>query len=468
MAAKKPHDDALAQIEDDLNTQRLEAAVAAANGLLSRHPELQRAWTLRGKALEALGDIDSAVRNFQSAARQAPKAARPRYELGMLHLRVGQMHKAERALREALDLDPAYIHAHQALLNIVTLDPDGPEAARIRAVAEDPATSLSDRVQAHFVLGRLEVQAGRIEAGFGRFVEGNRLQFANPGDRSTEYKFSRSVFTRDSGFYRRHQRAAPATPPLPAIFVVGLPRAGKSLMEHLLSSQPGIMAGGELPLFGRFIRTFPSDLSVPDLCAALRAVPESGLAQAYAAVAAGGRRQPVHHVIDTMPSNIAKLGYLSQIHPETPVVLCSRDRMDLGVSMYFKDFRQGHLYTYDLGTIGRAMARCAAMMAYWLRELPNPVIEVRYEDMVRDPVGITTRVIERIGLVPDIAALEQRAAPPAQSRNLFVSRSDGYNGIDPSGVGFSRPFAPWLGPMEEAYQAERAVLEQRLDLALPD
>lgn len=468
MSKKKPYEAALGQIEDDLTTQRLEAVVAGANALLSKHPDVQRAWTLRGKAMEAMGQQDAAVRNFQSAARQAPKHARPRYELGMLYLRAGQMHKAERALREALSLDPAFVHAYQALLSVTTLDPGGPEARQIQAVAEDAGKSLSDRVHAYFVLGRLHVQAGQLDTGFRWFETGNRMQFANPGDRSTEYKMSRSVFTTERGFYRQTPRSAPATPSLPAVFLVGLPRAGKSLMEHLLCSQPGVMAGGELPLFGRFIRSFPSDLPVPDLCATLRALEESPLARAYAEVAATSHRQPVTHVTDTMPSNIAKLGYLAQLHPEAPVVLCSRDRMDLGLSMYFKDFKNGHLYTYDQGTLGRALARCEAMMAYWMRELPNPVIEVRYEDLVRDPVATTTRVIALLGLPLDAEALAQRAAPRTHAQNMFVSRSDGYTGIDPSGVGYARAFAQWLGPMEEAYQAERAVLEKRLGLVPAD
>lgn len=464
MARKKQHDAALAQIEDDLNTQRLAAAVAGADALLSQHPEVLRAWTLRGKALEAMGDRAAAAANFEAAARQAPNHPRPRYELGMMHLRAGDLVPAEVALRTAMALDPTFVHAYQAMLGIVTFAADGPEAGHLRAAAEDPGKSLSDRVQACFVLGRLHVQAGQTEAGFRWFETGNRMRFDSPGDRSTEYKISRSVFTADRGFYRRHSRSAPAQPALPAIFVVGLPRAGKSLMEHLLASQPGILAGGETPLFGRFIRSFPEDLSVPDVCAALRGMTESPLAHTYAEVAAAAPRQPVTHVTDTMPSNISKLGYLSQLHPEAPVVLCSRDRMDLGLSMYFKDFKNGHLYTYDLGTLGRALARCEAMMAYWQRELPNPVIEVRYEDMVRDPFATTAGVIAHLGLPLDAAALARRAAPRTNAQNLFASRSDGYAGIDPSGVGFARPFAQWLAPMEEAYQAERAALDRRLGL----
>lgn len=459
---KKPYEAALEQIEDDLNTQRLEAVIAGANALLSRHPEIQRAWTLRGKALEAMGQRDAAVRNFQAAARQAPKQARPRYELGMLHLRTGQMHKAERALREALALDPTFVFAYQGLLSVVTLAPDGPEAQRILAIADDPDESLSERVQAYFVLGRLHVQAGEHESGFRWFETGNRLQFANAADDKPEYKLSRSVFTSDRGLYRRVARKAPAAPALPALLLAGLPRAGKSLLEYLLSSQSGVMAGGELPLLGRFIRSFPSELSVPDLCERLRGLEESPLARSYADLAAASTRQPVTHVTDTMPGNLTRLGYLAQLHPEAPVVLCARDWMDLGLSMYFKDFKNGHLYTYDQGTLGRALARCEAMMAYWLRELPNPVIEVRYEDLVRDPVATATRVIAHLGLTLDAEALAQRAAPRTHAQNMFVSRSDGYTGIDPSGVGAARPFAAWLGPMAEAYQAERAMLAQRL------
>lgn len=463
MTDDKKADDPFEAMEDDLTFRRFEQVVTAANAYISRNSGKMQAWTLRGKALERMGDHDAAVRNFQSAARQAPKAAKPRYELGMLQIRAGQFHKAERALREALALDPDYVWAYQGLLNVAPIGPEDPATRRLQAMADDEKVSLSTRVQAYFLAGRILIQAGRHEPGFRLFETGNRLHFEAADPKRREYKMTDRNFRVEPGYYRAMRRSEPATPALPAVFVVGLPRAGKSLIENLLATQPTVMEGGELPSLGRYFTGWKRKTPMEEIGAEIRARTHSALGETYQALCATARgKTEITHVVDTMPGNIARLGYLSQLHPDVPVVLSSRDRFDLGLSIFFKDFKSGHFYSNDLGALGRALARVEFMTEYWLRELPNPVIRVRYEDLVDDPFGVTSAVIGKMGLAVDEPALRAKTAPPAHSATLFVSRSDSYATIDKSGTGAAKPFMAWLTPMEEAYQAEREELAGRL------
>ena len=87
--------------------------------------------------------------------------------------------------------------------------------------------------------------------------------------------------------------------------------------------------------------------------------------------------------------------------------------------------------------------------------MPNPMTEVRYEEMVVDPVGTARRVLTHFGITVEEDALRQAAGDDGRTLNLLPGRSlDGVGAIRPDLVGFSERFARQLEPVLPAYQAE--------------
>ena len=150
------------------------------------------------------------------------------------------------------------------------------------------------------------------------------------------------------------------------------------------------------------------------------------------------------------------------MHPDVPVVFVRRDPSDLATALFFKQFDKAHRYTYDLEIAARAIARTEHLAQLWQRTLPNPMIEVSYEEIVRDPVGTARRVLERFGLAVDEAALHRAATDDGRKLNLMPGRSlDGVGAIRGDLVGFSDRFSRHLTAVLPAYEAERRVLGDR-------
>ena len=151
-----------------------------------------------------------------------------------------------------------------------------------------------------------------------------------------------------------------------------------------------------------------------------------------------------------------------RLHPDVPIVFVRRDTRDLALALYFKQFNKAHRYTYDLEIAARAIARTEHLAQLWQRTLPNPMIEVSYEEIVRDPVGTARRVLERFGLAVDEAALHRAATDDGRKLNLMPGRSlDGVGAIRGDLVGFSDRFSRHLTAVLPAYEAERRVLGDR-------
>jgi tetratricopeptide (TPR) repeat protein len=426
-------------------------------------------WLYRGKALEGLLRLEAAADCYREGLQRWPGSASLHLALGQLALRQGDRHAALAALERTRALNPDSLDCYAALLHLVPLAPDGPEAARILARALDHGRDDAARARALFLLGQLQVEAGRDRMGFVYYAAGNRLTADAIEERKREYLVPERLLRMDRGTFAA---AAPSLPPCPALVVTGLPRSGKSLVESVLAEHPAVTAGGEFAGLRRAVAdTRPGDLSAR--LGAAAAGGRSPFVEAYREhpLAAGffdegnapGSDAKRRWLVDSSPANLPRLGYFGLLHPEVPVVLCRRRAADLGLALYFKKFRSGHGYSYDLAAAGRAIARAEQLIAHWQAVLPNPVLVVDYEALVTEPAAMRAKLFAHLGLSPPPAPAAtagdrpgERRAQTAADWRLFPSKSPGAGSApDPSLLGFAERFAEELKPLVAAYEAER-------------
>lgn len=435
---------------------RFDRALAALDDLITRDPAHADAWKLRTRILLSLDRLDDAFANAVAAADRFPRASAHRLAQARIHVRRHEWDRAEAAYRAILRDNPISLNAIRELMDFVPVPPDDPIATALAAHHDDPKLKPHDQASTVFLLAQIHLNAGKDSAAFTLFDEGNsRMRVLLQGQRM-EYGFSRLLREFDTAFQQRH--APSSTPePCPLMVVAGLPRSGKSLMEQLLASQPGLLAGGET---GRIYKLFLEVDRSRGADAAMRNLlrpPVSPLRRYFATLRAQSRKPEAQRVIDTTPGNLEQLAFLGPMHPDVPVVFVRRDPRDLVAAMYFKQFNTAHRYSYDLGTAARAVARSEYLMRRWQEILPNPTLEVTYEEIVADPVGTTTRILSRFGLSVATDLVQQ--AKGGRNLNLSPGRSlDGLAAISRDLVGFSDRFAVQLSDVIATYQAESDAL----------
>jgi len=200
---------------------------------------------------------------------------------------------------------------------------------------------------------------------------------------------------------------ANALPPRPLpVFIVGMPRSGTSLVEHILAAHSAVRPGGEdttIPdLLGDLRRCFP-DAGYPD---GLRHLgrEELGDLRRHILTRLAARYPGARVVTDKLPGNFAHLGLLHRLFPEAPIVVCRRHPLDTALSIYTQWFSDHHPYAYDLGEIGRVNRACSAVLDAWHAQRPGTRMHtVRYEDLVRAPTREIERLLAACGLAPEAA-----------------------------------------------------------------
>ena len=184
--------------------------------------------------------------------------------------------------------------------------------------------------------------------------------------------------------------------PFRPIFIVGMPRTGTSLAEHILSSHSNVRGGGESLFISKLIEEamscFPSE-SYPEFLAkfdnddflAMRA-------KFFSFWGFGNLRE--QFVVDKLPGNFLHIGLMQKIFPEAIFIECVRDQDDTALSIFGHWFREGHPYAYDLREIYLVQDAYHEVMDSWRSMLDRKKIQMlKYEELVRSPISIIKKLL---------------------------------------------------------------------------
>ena len=231
------------------------------------------------------------------------------------------------------------------------------------------------------------------------------------------------------------------------IFVTGMPRSGTTLVEQILSCHPQVNATGETGL---------------PLRAAYSVLAKGGAFQPVSGLSKGdldliGQRyidgidhfhSPGTGFTDKSIQTYMVMGLLHHILPQARTIVVRRDPRDVGWSIYRNHFADGtHGYSSGQVQIAQMHAIMEGMIAFWRELRPDCFIEVRYEDLVRDPEPQIRRMLDYCGLDWDPACLEPEKNT-AMVRTLSADQVR--SPISPKAIGGWRTYAEELAPMIEA------------------
>ncbi|ACV27695.1 tetratricopeptide repeat-containing sulfotransferase family protein [Kangiella koreensis] len=188
-----------------------------------------------------------------------------------------------------------------------------------------------------------------------------------------------------------------------AIFVVGLPRTGTTLLERIVSSHGKVSSAGELPHFIRFMSAGVEKLKLNPDFSRSEMVPESThldfheLGEKYLTTCrAVGHKTKCF--VDKFPHNAVYAGLIHLALPQSKILILERHPLDVCYSVYKQLFTDIYQFSYDLEELAEYYYQHQLLMSHWEKVLPGVVKTVRYEDLVNNLEVTARSVIEFCGL----------------------------------------------------------------------
>lgn len=183
------------------------------------------------------------------------------------------------------------------------------------------------------------------------------------------------------------------------IFVLGMPRSGTSLVEHILASHSGVYGAGEMSILSWMTsRLLPQTFGTPfpRLVTGLNRLVFADIGKLYLELLSSQCPANAGRIVSKTLENYALIGLIHLLFPNAPIVHCVRDPMDTCWSLYRQYFGIETVpgYCYEQGTLGRYYRRYQTLMNHWHQVLPGRIHDVRYEELVEHPEATMRALLE--------------------------------------------------------------------------
>ena len=388
------------------NQGHLDGAVDSYRTVLRLNPDDFEALNDLGATLRQLGDLESAIEIYQKAVHLQPKIAHIRINLGLAFEQQENVDAAIACYEKAVEVDPRHIRAYQCLADLTTFTIDDQDKiAQLESLLNDKTLSEFDVEYAHWVLGKVYDDCDLFAKAFRHYEIANgskrqRKQLEFDAARNSK-RVSRLIAAYTRKFFAE-QRYLGSDSSLP-VFVIGLPRAGKSLAESLMVRHPEIHGAGEVEYFSELTDKLPNRLETtdpyPECVSSIDRQTASMFAEDYIQELRKHSSQ-ASRIVNTIP-DFLHLGLIALLFPKASIIHCRRDPLDVCLSIYFRSFNVSHAYAYNLTDIAYYYREYERLMDHWYRVLPDQILTLDYEDMVNDEDNTRRRLIEWCGLADD-------------------------------------------------------------------
>lgn len=406
----------------------------------------------------AIGHFDEALRAYDRVIEANPNFERTFLARGHALKTVGRVDEGIESYRGAYRVRKNFGDAYWSLANLKTYRFTDEEIAQMRSQVERADTAIDDRFHLYFALGKALEDREQYEESFACYEQGNalrksglrydpeRLELAMQRQKE---ECTAALFCDKAGFGGDYRDP---------IFVVGLPRAGSTLLEQILASHSQIDGTMELPnviatahrLNGR--RLVTEDANYPGILAELDAKHFQKLADAYIKDTAIHRKGAVRFV-DKMPNNFMHIGLIHLMFPNAKVIDARRHPMACCFSGFKQLFADGQEFTYGLEDIVRYYRSYVALMQHWDKVLPGKVLRVHYEHVVDDAERQVRRILEFLEVPFEAACLNFHQT----DRSVRTPSSEQVRQpIYRSGLEYWRNFEPYLDDVKTGLATEIA------------
>jgi tetratricopeptide (TPR) repeat protein len=435
-----------------------EQALVQIERLLADDPGHLGCRNLKAVVLCRIGDYEPAIRIYADLLEHYPRNAKVWVSYGHALKTAGYTERAIAAYRRSLELEPSFGEVWWSLANLKTFRFSAAELAAMRGQLARTDLAADDRLHLEFAVGKALEDAGEYEPSFRHYAQGNAIRrmqvHYNADDTSARVQYIRTHYTRE--FFAARAGAGAGSPAPDPIFVVGLPRAGSTLIEQILSSHSQVEGTMELPEVTSIARLLrlqgDADEAMPyhGALAALDADALRALGERYLAHTRIQRKTAAPLFIDKMPNNFMHIGLIHLMLPNAKIIDARRHPLACGFSAFKQHFARGQGFSYDLGDIGRYYRDYVALMAHFDAVLPGRIHRVVYERMVEDTEGEVRRLLDYCGLPFEASCLRFFQNPrPVRTASSEQVRQPIYR----EGVDHWRHYETWLEPLASALGA---------------
>ena len=395
------------------------------------------------------GDHAKAITMFDDILKMNPYNFSTLTSKGHAQKTLGVTDEAIKSYQTAYQIKPDHGEAFFSLANLKTYSFSKNELDSMREQVQRVDLSLRDKAYFHFALAQGCEVNGEYEEAFFHLDRGNQIKNdqSKYSIENMEREFQAQIDVCDEAFFEQLGQGGHDTKD--PIFILGLPRAGSTLVEQILASHSMIDGTLELPNILSMAQSlrgddiYGKDGNYPRAMESLTLQQRENFGKSFIEETRMHRKNAPMFT-DKMPNNFRHIGLIHLIMPNAKIIDARRYPLDCCFSMFKQLFAQGQEFTYGLREAGSYYNSYIKLMDHWDRVLPGKVLRFNNEDVVEDLENQVSRLLEFL----EIPFEEQCISFYETDRLIRTPSSEQVRKpVNKDGMGRWKPYAKYLKPL---------------------
>ena len=245
-----------------------------------------------------------------------------------------------------------------------------------------------------FALAKAHEDLKNYKTSFNYLTKANQI-----ADEEINYKLSddKKLFTNIKNFFENfNNRNILLKSDRKIVFIVGMPRSGTTLTEQIISSHKNVYGAGELNFLTDAIHKFilkDNEFIYKNINKAeyesLSKIQEFYLEEINIFP------QENIYITDKAPLNFRWIGFIKVLFPNSKIIHCVREPMDICFSNYKNAFSANSLgFSYNLNNLGNFFNLYKDLIKFWDKIFKDDIYTLNYENLINNQQTETKRLLE--------------------------------------------------------------------------
>tara|TARA_R110001592_G_scaffold336960_1_gene622824 strand:- start:99008 stop:100573 length:1566 start_codon:yes stop_codon:yes gene_type:complete len=341
---------------------------------------------------------EEAAHQYSRAIALEPDSAEHYYNLATVQRFLGDFDASETNLTRAIALNPKEFEAYSLRSQLRQQTPEHNHVAELEALLKNGVGEPRGEVRILHALAKELEDLAQPQRSFAYLKSGADLR-----RRLMRYEVASDIQTMEA--IQQHYGPAQFDRGIQgydndeAIFILGMPRTGSTLVERIIGSHSDVHAAGELNNFAIELTRLAGQpgLAREELVARTTQVDFTTLGQNYIeSTRPATSFKP--RFIDKMPLNFLYAGLIHLALPRARLIHLERHPLDTCYAIYKTLFQDAYPFSYKLEELGRYYVAYHRLMQHWRAVMPGVIRTVRYEHVVQDTETQSRPLLEACGL----------------------------------------------------------------------
>ena len=321
---------------------------------------------------------EEAINNYKKSLELNDSLFYSHYNLGITYISLGNFIDAQKSLEKTNKLNPYFGESHRSLSRIKNYKINDNHLTEMKNIYKSNKINEIQKAHLAFALGKALEDVKDYKSSFFYYKEGNkfyRKTFEYSGDKEIQ-KFDDIKKNYNTELFHKHKNSGHKDES--AVFIIGMPRSGTTLVEQIISSHPRVYGGDELNFIPNLIN---KNKNIKNL--KIEELKDIGKEYINKIKLLSNNSD---FITDKLPINFMWIGFIKLILPNSKIIHIKRNPQDNCFSIYKNYFSSAKLnFAYDLSEIINYYKLYQDLMKYWEDLFPQQIIEIKYEELVDNP-----------------------------------------------------------------------------------